>query len=107
MIDQLPAVLKTLDGSHKAAIGRLFELLRIDSISTDPAYKAGCETAADWCVAALGDIFGGYAAAGILRAYWIGARARRRAHGASWGTALLRLTGGNRRRYGGYRGNRP
>ncbi len=56
MIDQLPAVLKTLDASHEAALGRLFELLRIDSISTDPAYKQGCKVAADWCVAALGGI---------------------------------------------------
>ena len=44
----------------------------------------------------------GYAATGNLREYWIGMRARRRAHGESWVTALVRLTGGNRRRYGGY-----
>ncbi|MGH7678045.1 MAG: heme lyase CcmF/NrfE family subunit, partial [Gemmatimonadaceae bacterium] len=44
----------------------------------------------------------GYAAAGNLREYWIGARARRRAHGENWATAVMRLTGGNRRRYGGY-----
>jgi cytochrome c-type biogenesis protein CcmF len=29
-------------------------------------------------------------------------RARRRAHGEAWGTALVRLIGGNKRRYGGY-----
>ena len=44
----------------------------------------------------------GYAAMGNLREYWIGMRARRRAHGESWATALVRLVGGNRRRYGGY-----
>ena len=46
--------------------------------------------------------FVGYAAMGNLREYWIGMRARRHAHGEDWGTALVRLVGGNRRRYGGY-----
>ena len=46
--------------------------------------------------------FVGYAAVGNLREYWVGMRARRRAHGEGWGTALVRLTRGNRRRYGGY-----
>ena len=44
----------------------------------------------------------GYAATGNLREYWIGMRARRRAHGESWAMALVRLVGANRRRYGGY-----
>jgi cytochrome c-type biogenesis protein CcmF len=44
----------------------------------------------------------GFAALGNLREYWIGMRARRRAHGESWPTALVRLVRGNRRRYGGY-----
>jgi cytochrome c-type biogenesis protein CcmF len=39
---------------------------------------------------------------GNLREYWIGMRARKRAHGEGWATALLRLIKGNRRRYGGY-----
>jgi cytochrome c-type biogenesis protein CcmF len=46
--------------------------------------------------------FVGYAATGNLREYWIGMSARRRAHKESWPTALVRLVGGNRRRYGGY-----
>jgi cytochrome c-type biogenesis protein CcmF len=46
--------------------------------------------------------FVGYAAMGNLREYWIGMRARHRAHGEGWVTALLRLVKGNRRRYGGY-----
>ncbi len=46
--------------------------------------------------------FVGYAAVGNLREYWIGMRARRRAHGEGWGTALVRLVSGNKRRYGGY-----
>ena len=56
MSDQLDAVLKELDRSQEAGLERLFELLRIDSISTDPAYKASCRTAAEWCVATLNDI---------------------------------------------------
>ncbi|MGK2962341.1 MAG: heme lyase CcmF/NrfE family subunit [Gemmatimonadaceae bacterium] len=52
--------------------------------------------------ALLAFTFVGYAAVGNLREYWIGMRARRRAHGESWPTALARLVRGNRRRYGGY-----
>ena len=46
--------------------------------------------------------FVGYAAFANLREYWIGMKARHRAHGENWGLALTRLVGGNRRRYGGY-----
>lgn len=53
-----------------------------------------------YAIAAFGCV--GYAAAGNLLEYWIGARARRRAHGEQWGIALGRLVLGNRRRYGGY-----
>jgi acetylornithine deacetylase/succinyl-diaminopimelate desuccinylase-like protein len=52
----LPKVLKTLDETHDAALQRLFELIRIPSVSTDPAYKAHCQKAADWCVRQLKDI---------------------------------------------------
>jgi len=52
--------------------------------------------------AILAFAFVGYAAMGNLREYWIGARARRRAHGEGWATAIVRLIRGNRRRYGGY-----
>ena len=52
----LPKVLKALDASQDAAIERLFALLRIPSVSTDPAYKAHCLTAANWCAATLKDI---------------------------------------------------
>jgi cytochrome c-type biogenesis protein CcmF len=52
--------------------------------------------------AILAFAFVGYAAVGNLREYWIGMRARRRAHGERWDTALVRLMRGNRRRYGGY-----
>jgi cytochrome c-type biogenesis protein CcmF len=46
--------------------------------------------------------FVGFAAVGNLREYWIGTRARHRAHRESWPVALGRLIRGNRRRYGGY-----
>ena len=52
--------------------------------------------------AILAFAFVGYAAMANLREYWIGMRARHRAHGEGWPTALARLIGGNRRRYGGY-----
>lgn len=49
----LDPVLECIDSELPRAVERLFELLRIQSISTDPAYKADCETAADWLVADL------------------------------------------------------
>ncbi len=56
MTDRLPEVLKTLDKGREAALGRLFEFLRIASISTDPAYTADCRKAAEWCRAELAAI---------------------------------------------------
>ena len=53
MLDQ---ILAHLDNDQDAAIERLFALLRIESISTDPAYKAACKDAADWMVADLKSI---------------------------------------------------
>ncbi|MEO1773633.1 MAG: dipeptidase [Pseudomonadota bacterium] len=44
----LPAVLARLDEGREAALARLFDWLRIPSISTDPAYAADCERAAAW-----------------------------------------------------------
>ncbi|MEM6636389.1 MAG: M20/M25/M40 family metallo-hydrolase [Pseudomonadota bacterium] len=49
----LTPVLDRLDQSLPHAIDRLLELLRIPSISTDPAYAADCSAAADWLVADL------------------------------------------------------
>lgn len=49
----LDAVLARIDADLPEALDRLMELLRIPSISTDPAYKADCARAADWLVADL------------------------------------------------------
>jgi acetylornithine deacetylase/succinyl-diaminopimelate desuccinylase-like protein len=43
-------VLARIDADLPAATDRLMDLLRIQSISTDPAYKAECDRAADWLV---------------------------------------------------------
>ena len=49
----LDAVLARIDDQLPAATDRLLELLRIPSISTDPAYAQACSDAADWLVADL------------------------------------------------------
>ncbi|RUS59466.1 M20/M25/M40 family metallo-hydrolase [Pseudorhodobacter sp. E13] len=46
----LDAVLSRIDADLPQATDRLLDLLRIPSISTDPAYKADCDRAADWLV---------------------------------------------------------
>lgn len=52
----LDAVLTQIDTDLDAAMARLQALLRIPSISTDPAYKGDCDTAADWLVQDLANI---------------------------------------------------
>lgn len=42
-------VLAKVDANHSKALERLFDLLRIKSISTDPAYHADCVKAAEAC----------------------------------------------------------
>ena len=49
----LQPVLDRIDADLPAALDRLMDLLRIPSISTDPAFKADCDRAADWMVADL------------------------------------------------------
>lgn len=49
----LDAVLTKIDDTLPAATERLLELLRIRSISTDPAFKDDCQEAADWLVSDL------------------------------------------------------
>jgi acetylornithine deacetylase/succinyl-diaminopimelate desuccinylase-like protein len=52
----LSPVLDRLDQNLHESIERLFGLLRIKSISTDPAYAAECRRAAEWLVADLTSI---------------------------------------------------
>ncbi|NCO86263.1 MAG: M20/M25/M40 family metallo-hydrolase [Rhodobacterales bacterium] len=49
----LDPVLARIDADLPAALDRLMALLRIPSISTDPAHAAACVAAADWLVADL------------------------------------------------------
>lgn len=46
----LDAVLARIDQDLPEAVERLLTLLRIPSVSTDPAYKSDCDAAADWLV---------------------------------------------------------
>jgi acetylornithine deacetylase/succinyl-diaminopimelate desuccinylase-like protein len=46
-LDTLPAVLDHIDRDLDASLDRLFALLRIQSVSTDPAFAAYCRTAAE------------------------------------------------------------
>src|SRR6056297_3871007 len=49
----LDAVLARIDEQLPEATARLLDLLRIPSISTDPAYARECDKAADWLVTDL------------------------------------------------------
>lgn len=49
----LEAVLKRVDDNLPGSLDRFFDLLRIDSISTDPAYRESCRRAAEWLVGEL------------------------------------------------------
>ena len=49
----LTAVLNEIDATLPQALTRLMHLLRIPSISTDPAYAGDCDRAADWLVSDL------------------------------------------------------
>ncbi len=49
----LDDVLAQIDTDLPQATDRLMDLLRIPSISTDPAFKADCDRAADWLIADL------------------------------------------------------
>ena len=47
------AALDHLDADSQAALERLFELIRFESISTDPAYAGECRKTAEWLAADL------------------------------------------------------
>ena len=51
--DALPAVLERIDRDLDASLDRLFTLLRIQSVSTDPAYAPHCRSAAEHVAADL------------------------------------------------------
>jgi acetylornithine deacetylase/succinyl-diaminopimelate desuccinylase-like protein len=55
-MSQLDAVLAHIDANLDPAIERLFALLRIRSISTDPAFAAECRACAEWHAADLAGI---------------------------------------------------
>lgn len=55
-MSRLDPVLSHIDAALPDALERLFALLRIPSISTDPAFKADCDRAADWLVSDLRSI---------------------------------------------------
>ena len=59
-MSQLDAVLNRIDTDLDESLERLFALLRIQSVSTDPAYKDSCRAAADYVAADLNSI--GFAA---------------------------------------------
>jgi acetylornithine deacetylase/succinyl-diaminopimelate desuccinylase-like protein len=48
METMLDRVLERIDAGLPASLDRLFALLRIESISTDPAYRASVRSAAEW-----------------------------------------------------------
>jgi len=55
MTDLTP-VLDRADKNLDKSLERLFELVRIPSISTDPSYKADCRKAAEWLMSALTEL---------------------------------------------------
>jgi acetylornithine deacetylase/succinyl-diaminopimelate desuccinylase-like protein len=56
MQDRQAEILAHIDSDREAALGRLFDLLRIGSVSTDPAFRAECRRAGQACVDMLAEI---------------------------------------------------
>jgi acetylornithine deacetylase/succinyl-diaminopimelate desuccinylase-like protein len=52
----LDTVLAKIDANLDSALGRLFKLVEIPSVSTDPAYAGDCAKAAEWLAAELRSI---------------------------------------------------
>jgi len=55
-MSNLDAVLSQVDSNLEDSIDRLFDFLRIQSISTDSAFDEHCQKAADWLTAELSEI---------------------------------------------------
>jgi acetylornithine deacetylase/succinyl-diaminopimelate desuccinylase-like protein len=55
-MEVVDTVLRHVDASLDASVGRLFTLLRLPSVGTDPAYHADCRKAAVWLSAMLSDL---------------------------------------------------
>ncbi|MGO4706167.1 M20/M25/M40 family metallo-hydrolase [Microvirga sp. 2MCAF38] len=55
-MSELDAVLSHIDSHVDAALERLFNVLRIKSVSTDPAFAADCRACAEWHAADLTSI---------------------------------------------------
>ncbi len=56
MMADITPVLERADANLPKSLDRLFDLVRIKSISTDPAFKAECRKAAEWLVAELNSL---------------------------------------------------
>ena len=52
----LDTVLEKIDANLESALARLFELIEIQSVSTDPAHDGDCETAAAWLAKELSSL---------------------------------------------------
>src|SRR5262245_45359655 len=52
----LPEILNRIDADLEKSVDRLFDFLKIQSVSTDPAYKDHCRAAADFVAADLASI---------------------------------------------------
>jgi len=55
-MSDISSVLDNADKALPQSLDRLFNLVRIKSISTDPAFKAECRKAAEWLVKELGEL---------------------------------------------------
>ena len=49
-------IVSHIDSNIEQSLERLFDLLRIESISTDPAYAGECRRAADWLTGELNSL---------------------------------------------------
>src|SRR5699024_7905836 len=56
IMSQLDQVLSKIDADLDASLDRLFQWLKVPSISTDPAYKDHCRAAGQWLVDELNGI---------------------------------------------------